>query len=76
MVRQPTVLLQPQLANLLKTVLTSSVPDPVTRRPWTLDQCRRMGGYVTRYAGGLDFLTIRGTCTARMLALSGGRICD
>lgn len=30
-------------------------------RPWTLDSCLRMGGYVTRYAGGLDFLTIRGS---------------
>ena len=30
-------------------------------RPWTLDGKSRMGGYVTRYAGGLDFLTIRGS---------------
>ena len=31
-------------------------------RPWTLDSCRRMGGYVTRYKerGSFDFLTIRG----------------
>ena len=29
-------------------------------RPWTIDGCRRMGGYVTRYAGDFDFLTIRG----------------
>jgi serine carboxypeptidase-like clade 1 len=29
-------------------------------RPWTLDGCKRVGGYVTRYKGGLDFLTIRG----------------
>lgn len=29
-------------------------------RPWTLDSCRRMGGYVTRYEGQFDFLTIRG----------------
>jgi len=29
-------------------------------RPWTLDNCKRMGGYVTRYEGGFDFLTIRG----------------
>jgi carboxypeptidase C (cathepsin A) len=28
--------------------------------PWTLDGCKRVGGYVTRYEGGLDFLTIRG----------------
>jgi carboxypeptidase C (cathepsin A) len=29
-------------------------------RPWTVDGCRRMGGYVTRYEGDFDFLTIRG----------------
>ena len=29
-------------------------------RPWTLDGCRRMGGYVQRYKGSFDFLTIRG----------------
>jgi carboxypeptidase C (cathepsin A) len=29
-------------------------------RPWTVDGCRRMGGYVTRYKGSFDFLTIRG----------------
>ena len=29
-------------------------------RPWTLDGRQKMGGYVTRYKGGLDFLTIRG----------------
>jgi len=29
-------------------------------RPWTVDGCRRMGGYVTRYEGMFDFLTIRG----------------
>lgn len=29
-------------------------------RPWTLDGCKHVGGYVTRYEGGLDFLTIRG----------------
>ena len=29
-------------------------------RPWTIDQCQRMGGYVTRYEGHFDFLTIRG----------------
>ena len=28
--------------------------------PWTIDGCRRMGGFITRYEGGLDFLTIRG----------------
>lgn len=29
-------------------------------RPWTLDGKQRMGGYVTRYPGDFDFLTIRG----------------
>jgi carboxypeptidase C (cathepsin A) len=30
-------------------------------RPWTIDSCKRMGGYVTRYEGSFDFLTIRGS---------------
>ena len=31
-------------------------------RPWTIDGCRRMGGYVTRYATArFDYLTIRGS---------------
>ena len=31
-------------------------------RPWTIDGCRRMGGYVTRYEGErFDYLTIRGS---------------
>ena len=29
-------------------------------RPWTSDGCQQMGGYVTRYEGEFDFLTIRG----------------
>ena len=29
-------------------------------RPWTVDGCRWVGGYVTRYSGGMDFVTIRG----------------
>lgn len=29
-------------------------------RPWTVDNCKEMGGYVTRYEGKFDFLTIRG----------------
>jgi serine carboxypeptidase-like clade I len=29
-------------------------------RPWTVDSCRRMGGYITKYAGNFHFLTIRG----------------
>ena len=32
-----------------------------TWRPWTLDGCKRMGGYVTRYEQHFDFLTIRGS---------------
>ena len=31
-------------------------------RPWTVDGCRRMGGYVQRYEESFDFLTIRGKC--------------
>jgi len=30
-------------------------------RPWTIDGCQRMGGYVTRYENNFDFLTIRGS---------------
>jgi len=29
-------------------------------RPWTLDSCLRMGGYVTSYEGDFSFATIRG----------------
>jgi hypothetical protein len=29
-------------------------------RPWTVDGCQQMGGYVTRYEGMFDFVTIRG----------------
>lgn len=29
-------------------------------RPWTIDGCQQMGGYVERYEGMFDFLTIRG----------------
>eukprot|EP00521_Asterionellopsis_glacialis_P015876 CAMPEP_0195304506 /NCGR_PEP_ID=MMETSP0707-20130614/34575_1 /TAXON_ID=33640 /ORGANISM="Asterionellopsis glacialis, Strain CCMP134" /LENGTH=650 /DNA_ID=CAMNT_0040368335 /DNA_START=30 /DNA_END=1982 /DNA_ORIENTATION=- len=29
-------------------------------RPWTIDSCRRMGGFVTQYEGFFDYLTIRG----------------
>ena len=28
--------------------------------PWTSDGCQQMGGYITRYEGDFDFLTIRG----------------
>lgn len=30
-------------------------------RPWTIDGKIRMGGFVTRYEGNLDYLTIRGS---------------
>jgi serine carboxypeptidase-like clade 1 len=30
-------------------------------RPWTVDGSSYVGGYVTRYAGQLDFLTVRGS---------------
>ena len=29
-------------------------------RAWTLDGCRKVGGYVTRYRQNFDYLTIRG----------------
>ena len=29
-------------------------------RPWTVDGCRKTEGYVVRYKGNFDFLTIRG----------------
>ena len=32
-----------------------------TWRPWTIDGCLRMGGYVTRYKENFDYLTIRGS---------------
>mmetsp|Transcript_41795 Transcript_41795/g.111392 ORF Transcript_41795/g.111392 Transcript_41795/m.111392 type:complete len:580 (-) Transcript_41795:623-2362(-) len=37
------------------------LPETQSWRPWTLDGCKRMGGYVTRYEGDFDFLTIRGS---------------
>jgi len=36
-------------------------PEKESWRPWTLDGKQRMGGYVTRYEGDFDFLTIRGS---------------
>jgi len=36
------------------------VPEKEAWRPWTSDGQMRMGGYVTRYEGDLDYLTIRG----------------
>ena len=30
-------------------------------RAWTLDGCRKVGGYVTRYRQNFDYLTIRGS---------------
>lgn len=42
---------------------TASVGLPTAEpwRPWTRDGKIKMGGYVTRYANGFDFLTIRGS---------------
>lgn len=37
------------------------VPEVESWRPWTRDGKKRMGGFVTRYAGNFDFLTIRGS---------------
>jgi len=37
------------------------LPEVEAWRPWTLDGKQRMGGYVTRYQGAFDFLTIRGS---------------
>eukprot|EP00428_Durinskia_dybowskii_P022713 CAMPEP_0170205492 /NCGR_PEP_ID=MMETSP0116_2-20130129/2290_1 /TAXON_ID=400756 /ORGANISM="Durinskia baltica, Strain CSIRO CS-38" /LENGTH=512 /DNA_ID=CAMNT_0010455883 /DNA_START=43 /DNA_END=1577 /DNA_ORIENTATION=+ len=36
------------------------IPEAESWRPWTRDGQVKMGGYVTRYAGGFDFVTIRG----------------
>jgi serine carboxypeptidase-like clade I len=45
-------------------------------RPWTVDGCRKMGGYVTRYQEGLDFVTIRGAGhMVRILHSNGGEGC-
>ena len=41
-------------------------------RPWTLDGQQRMGGYVTRYEGGFDFLTIRGSGYVFLQTLNRG----
>jgi len=30
-------------------------------RPWTTDNCQRMGGYVIRYENNFDFLTVKGS---------------
>jgi carboxypeptidase C (cathepsin A) len=37
------------------------LPETQAWRPWTRDGKQQMGGYVTRYEGGFDFLTIRGS---------------
>jgi hypothetical protein len=37
------------------------IPPKQSWRPWTRDGKIKMGGFVTRYAGNFDFLTIRGS---------------
>jgi serine carboxypeptidase-like clade 1 len=37
------------------------IPEAQSWRPWTLDGCQRMGGYVIRYENNFDFLSIRGS---------------
>ena len=36
------------------------IPETEAWRPWTVDGKQYIGGYVTRYANGFDYLTIRG----------------
>jgi serine carboxypeptidase-like clade I len=53
----------PSINSFMTRDWTSHLPGLVETqawRPWTVDGCRRMGGYVTRYEGDFDFLTIRG----------------
>jgi carboxypeptidase C (cathepsin A) len=53
----------PSINSFMARDWTSHLPGLVETqewRPWTVDGCRRMGGYVTRYEGDFDFLTIRG----------------
>ena len=38
-------------------------------RPWTIDGCQQMGGYVEQYEGMFDFVTIRGAGTLPSLCL-------
>jgi len=47
--------------NWTSVVGLSGGPPVEDWRPWTLDGMSRMGGYVTRYTGDFDFLTIRGS---------------
>ena len=53
----------PSINSFLTQNWTSSLNFPVEQewRPWTLDGKSYMGGYVTRYKGDFDFLTIRGS---------------
>jgi len=37
------------------------LPEREAWRPWTRDGKKKMGGYVTRYQGDFDYLTIRGS---------------
>eukprot|EP01038_Epipyxis_sp_PR26KG_P004140 gene4140-5894_t len=38
-----------------------NIPEVQSWRPWTVDGCQSMGGYVTRYQNNFDFLTIKGS---------------
>jgi len=53
----------PSINYLVTQNWTAALGLPVKEswRPWTLDGKKRVGGYVTRYEGGLDFVTIKGS---------------
>lgn len=53
----------PSLNSFLAEYWTRLVglPEVEAWRPWTIDGKLRMGGFVTRYKGDFDFLTIRGS---------------
>ena len=53
----------PSINSFLTQNWTSSLGLKETEewRPWTIDGKQYMGGYVTRYEGNFDFLTIRGS---------------
>jgi hypothetical protein len=53
----------PSITSLEGQNWTSSLglPEVQPWRPWSIDSCLRVGGYVTRYEGDFDFLTVRGS---------------
>jgi len=53
----------PAITSFASANWTSKMGFPVEADwgPWTIDGCRRMGGYVTRYENHFEFLTIRGS---------------